>query len=508
MRSVLAVLLFAAGGASAEPVFRVTLAPALSKTPVAGRLLLFASDTVAPLSRGWRIRGTHEIAGIEATLTPGQPLEVASSDTVSGPVSMSVLGPGRWHFVALLDRDRMFGYRGADENDLVSDEAVAEVDATGSAVVALTLSHAWPKRTEERETDRIRVFARESRLLSDFWKRTIELRALVVLPKDASSRGPFPVAYIVHGWGGDHRRTGFRQAPELVAAMDEGLVPPLIYVFLDGSFATGHHVFADSECNGPWATALVTELIPALEKAFPAAGVSEGRFLTGHSSGGWAALWLQVTHPDVFGGTWATSPDPVDFRDFLGVDLTAAAPANFYRDEYGRARLVEQARNGHPAETMEDDAREEAATGPAGGQLASFEWVFSPRGADGLPRRLFDRRTGAIDAEVAHAWSRYDIRRVVEERWEALAPKLDGKLTVIVGAEDENRLDGPTRLLYAALARTVGGRPFHARLEVHEHRGHMDLFEGGLRERIFDEMERAWLRSRTPPAGRVLESAY
>jgi enterochelin esterase-like enzyme len=47
-----------------------------------------------------------------------------------------------------------------------------------------------------------------------------------------------------------------------------------------------------------------------------------GRLLTGHSSGGWAALWLQVTYPKLFGGAWPTSPDPSDFRDFLASTST------------------------------------------------------------------------------------------------------------------------------------------------------------------------------------------
>ncbi len=38
---------------------------------------------------------------------------------------------------------------------------------------------------------------------------------------------------------------------------------------------------------------------------------------SGHSSGGWSSLWLQIEHPEVFGGVWSLAPDPVDFRDFV-----------------------------------------------------------------------------------------------------------------------------------------------------------------------------------------------
>ena len=52
-------------------------------------------------------------------------------------------------------------------------------------------------------------------------------------------------------------------------------------------------------------------------------GHASGRFLNGHSSGGWATLQLQTHYPKIFGGTWSTSPDPSDFHDFTGVDLYA-----------------------------------------------------------------------------------------------------------------------------------------------------------------------------------------
>ena len=75
--------------------------------------------------------------------------------------------------------------------------------------------------------------------------------------------------------------------------------------------------------NGPRGRALIEEFIPYLEKNFPMIAEPAARLLNGHSSGGWSSLWLQVTYPDFFGGTWSTSPDPVDFRDFQRIDIYA-----------------------------------------------------------------------------------------------------------------------------------------------------------------------------------------
>ena len=65
----------------------------------------------------------------------------------------------------------------------------------------------------------------------------------------------------------------------------------MIWVFLDhSSIGTGTTEFADSVNNGPWGHALTTELIPTLEKQYRMDAKPQGRFLTGHSSGGWATL--------------------------------------------------------------------------------------------------------------------------------------------------------------------------------------------------------------------------
>ena len=90
---------------------------------------------------------------------------------------------------------------------------------------------------------------------------------------------------------------------------------------LDPSCPRGHHVFADSANNGPVGKALIRELIPAFYKKFRGIPSPKARFLAGHSSGGWSSLWLQVTYPGQFAGTWSTSPDPVDFRDFQRINL-------------------------------------------------------------------------------------------------------------------------------------------------------------------------------------------
>ena len=191
------------------------------------------------------------------------------------------------------------------------------------------------------------------------------------------------------------------------------------------------HEFADSANNGPWGAALTSEFIPHLEARYRLDPRAEARFLNGHSSGGWATLWLQVTYPKIFGGTWSTSPDSSDFHDWSGIDLYAPH-ANVYRKGDGTAYPI--VRDGeHIVVTLQQAAQVERVLGPHGGQFSSFDYVFSPRGADGLPLPMFDRLTGAVNPGVVSAWQRYDIVHTIQSHWPELQPDLDGKIHVYVG---------------------------------------------------------------------------
>jgi S-formylglutathione hydrolase FrmB len=255
-------------------------------------------------------------------------------------------------------------------------------------------------------------------------------------------------------------------------------------VLLDPDCGTGHHVFADSATNGPRGTALVEEFIPYIERTFPVIADARARLVNGHSSGGWTSLWLQVSYPDTFGGTWSTSPDPVDFRDFQRIDLYAAGE-NMFRDRAGKRRPI--ARMGAmPMLYYDRFCRMDDVIG-WGGQLGSFEAVFSPLDEGGQPRKLWDRSSGAIDPAVAKAWEAYDIRLVLERNWPVLGPKLKGKLHVITGEMDTFYLEGAVKLLKESLAKLGSD----ATVEIIPNRDHSTLLDPKLAQRIDGEMNAA-----------------
>ena len=128
----------------------------------------------------------------------------------------------------------------------------------------------------------------------------------------------------------------------------------------------------------------------------------------------------------------------------------------------------------------------EEVMGP-GGQLGSFEAVFSPVGADGQPRKLWNRDTGAIDPEVAKAWEAYDIRLTLERNWPDLAPKLAGKIHVITGGMDTFYLEGAAQLLKDSLASLKSD----AVVEIVPGRDHGTVLDRNLAQRIDREMKAA-----------------
>ena len=255
-------------------------------------------------------------------------------------------------------------------------------------------------------------------------------------------------------------------------------------VVLSPDCGTGHHVFANSAFNGPRGSALIEELIPYIEQKYSAIGTPKTRLLNGHSSGGWSSLWLQTNYPDFFGGTWSTSPDPVDFRDFQMVDLDAPG-INLFQDVDGKPRPI--ARRGTiPMLFTERFSRMEDVIGD-GGQLHSFEAVFSPLDSKGRPRPLYDRQTGAIDHDVAEAWRAYDITVIFRQRCRTIGTVLGNKLHIYTGEIDTFYLEGAV----AKLKQEAEALKIDAAIEVLPGKDHGNILDTKLAERLDAEMHAA-----------------
>jgi pimeloyl-ACP methyl ester carboxylesterase len=469
--------------------FRLTFDPGVSARPFTGRVyvMLFKQD-VKELRPGpdW-FHPDPFFAKDVKDWQPGQPL-VFDGKTLGFPLTVDRVPKETYSIQAVMDFDRGERDFSTAEGNGHSRTLRRELDGAASGPVELRIDRVY-KAKPFPETDRVKLVDIESKLLTAFHGRSTRLRAGVVLPRSFASQPQrrYPIVYEIPGFSGTH--FGAHQAAQRDATNVAGI--EMLYVVLDPSCRLGHHVFADSANNGPCGRALIEELIPYLETKYRGIGSDQARFVTGHSSGGWSSLWLQITYPDRFNGVWSTSPDPLDFRDFQRIDLTKP-DANMFLDAHGEKRPIARLRGKtvlyyRPFSDMEEVMGH-------GGQLASFEAVFSARGPDGRPRKLWDRTTGAIDAAVANTWERYDIRLVLEGNWTMLAPKLAGKLHVWTGSADTFYLDGAVMRLKESLARLGSD----ADIEIFPGRDH-GLRDKAIRDRIAREMAERFRR--TKPRG-------
>lgn len=428
---------------AAAAEFEITLDKSVASQPISGRLYVFLGTAQ---SGGGRIGGEPRFGPIWGSNMPFFRIDVKDfrpgttqtiDDTADGfPEKLSKTS-GTYSAQAVLAHDVYSCHPGRGVGNLYSNEVNVHLDAAAQKV-ALKLDQIV-KEQPFPDVKWLKLVAIKSDLLSKFHHREIVERAAVVLPEsyfDQPER-QYPAIYVIPGFGGSYRDAlQFQARPPHADPGEEEFVR----VMLDGQCEWGHHVYADSATNGPRGDALVREMIPEIDRQFRTVAKPAGRFVAGHSSGGWSSLWLQVSYPDTFGGVWSTSPDPVDFRDYQRVDLYANPPLNMYREPPGGRRPI--ARHGEQPMLWYDSFTKMDDVLGRGGQLRSFEAVFSPLDAKGEPLRLYDRTTGQVDPAVAKAWEPYDIRLKLERNWQTLGPKLQGRLHIRTGSLDTYYLDG------------------------------------------------------------------
>ena len=473
--------------------FTVELGADAAAAPITGRLYVFLSQREGNEPRfGPDWFSPEPFYGVDVRdFRSGENRRV--DDTADAfPDKPSRLPAGTYRAQAVLDHDFYHQHHAQGVGNLysrvqeftVEDGSASELKLTLDQVVAV---EPFPDSQWVREA----VFT--SKLLSDFHGREVLDRAAVVLPASYHEQPDrrYPVIYSIPGFSGSHR-DGLRYA-ERPPTPGEGETE-FISVMLSGQCKWGHHVYADSAANGPRGESLVRELVPHVDEHFRTVAAPTARFVTGHSSGGWSALWLQVAYPDVFGGVWSLSPDPVDFRDYQQVDLYASPPLSLYRDEEGNRRPLARVGD-RPVLWYDSFGKMDDCLG-RGGQLRSFEAVFSPLDSAGPPRRLWDRETGRIDPETAKAWEAYDIRLVLQRNWPTLGPKLSGKLHITTGSLDTFYLEGAVE----RLAETLKELNSDAQVAILEGETHGSLLKPELFSQIRRQMSDSFRSHHPEPA--------
>ena len=369
---------------------------------------------------------------------------------VSYPVPLSDVERGEYYAQAVWDNNLGGRAIGSSPGNIFNNAVKVNFTKDRNKVFNISCAEVL-KEQSFTETETCKEIKLESKLLSAFYGRPTTINAAVMLPKEYSEQPQrkFPVLYLVSGYGGDYHRVSGNKNPS----------PPIdttanIRVFLDGNCSLGHSVYANSANNGPWGDALTQELIPEIEKRFRC---NEARLLNGHSSGGWTVLWLQVNYPKIFTACWASSPDPVDFRNFQQINLYNDR-SMFYRQD-SSLRMVATVAGQYPWASMKQAYRMENVVS-RGEQMRSFDAVFSPKNADGTPRTICNYRTGEIDSVTANYWKQHDISLILRTHWNELKNDLQGKIRVTAGDQDNFYLNYAVHVLDDEMKKLNAGFEF------------------------------------------------
>jgi enterochelin esterase-like enzyme len=461
-----------ASGAAARPVrFAVSIDPAVRAEPASGRILFLLSRS-EKFNLG--MNGTPVFGKNVNDLKPGD--RVYIDETAFGyPIrSLREIPEGEYFVQAWLNVYTTFKRsdgktiklhmdQGEGQNwrrspgNLFSDTVKVKIAAAGEAEPApIVLNRVVPPIPPYQDTKHLKHIKIQSKLLTEFWGRPMEIGANILLPKgyDEHPDVRYPVHYIQgHFPRGNVGR--FSEDPNNAAnkIWNSDNMPRFIQVTIEHACPYYDDSYGvNSENAGPYGDAIITELIPLIEKTFRAIGQPWARVLSGGSTGGWISLAMQVFYPDFFGGTWTFCPDPVDFRKYQIVNLYNDKNAYYIEYEWTRVpRGGERDTSGNIIYTQEQENLYEEAIGDrfrSGGQWAIWNAVFAPVAEDGYPKPLWDPVTGKIDKDaIAWAGERYDLRRYLEKNWAAIGTKLADKIHVYCGRMDNFYLNEACYLL-------------------------------------------------------------
>jgi len=472
-----------------------------------GRLLLLLStdDSEEPRFQIKDGPKTQLAFGIDVEgLAPGEEASIGT-DVLGYPVdSLADLPAGTYTVQALLHRYETFhradGHtvklpmdRGEGQQwnkapgNLYSQPREVTLDPSGGGVVEVVLDSVIPPIEDPPTTKYVKHERIQSELLTEFWGRPMHLGAHVLLPEgfEEHPEARYPLV-IFHGHF-PHDFGGFREEPpdpDLEPEYSERFdwpgynrtqqehdhqfykdwtgpdFPRMIVVEIQHANPYYDDSYAVNSANlGPYGDAIIRELIPHIEKKYRGIGEGWARFTYGGSTGGWEALAVQVLYPEEYNGCFAACPDPIDFRAYTVVDIYEDKNAYYLDSEWKRTPRPGQRNSlGHVSATLGEVNRRELVLGTksrSGQQWDIWEAVYSPVGPDGYPKRIWDKRTGEIDHEVAEHWrENYDLSHILRRDWATLGPKLEGKIHIYTGDMDNYYLNNAVYLTEEFLEKT------------------------------------------------------
>jgi S-formylglutathione hydrolase FrmB len=423
---------------------RFSFTEEVSKTPISGRIIVgFNSDTSTYLKNPDLIDRQPTFALDVNDWIPGEKIILDCSNAICWegyPDSLE-----GWYLVQALIKTNKKARTVRGTGNAVTEKRIVYIEK-GKMKVPLDLSFCtvWKGPKKFKETEFVKEVNVKSELLTNFYGEPDSIQAAIILPSSyfIENNKIYPSVYVMGGWGSSHFDALYDE-PQKRYGMS-GFGEEKIFIFVNHECGTGYHVFCNSETNGPREETFLQELIPCIEKKFRVNKNPQTRFLMGQSSGAWAGLWLVINYPGLFGGAYVASPDPVDFKDFIGTNIYEK-DANMFYDSKGNIKfLINDTSGSLPLVTVKDFTGIDLIAG-WGEQIYSFDATFSKRNSSGEPFHLYDWNTGEVNPEVAAYWENHDLSKVVSKLSPEKINLLNGKIHIYVAEDDIFGLNRPVR---------------------------------------------------------------
>jgi len=428
--------------------FRVSYDEEVLEGPLDGRLLLMISDDDGeePRFQISNYPDTQLIFGVDIEdLNPGEDVVVDGGVRGFPLRSVDEVPAGEYWVQALvhvyetfhrsddytmkmpMDRGEGQKWNKAPGN-LYSTPVKVQIDLKNKVTLNIKLEQVIPPFEEPEDTKYIKYVRIESKLLTEFWGRTMHLGAVVLLPHgfDEHQEARYPLLV----WHGHFKRelyAGFKEeppeadlepeplkqaprkhikdstgpdiprkreyydAPNVIAQREAYRLyndwtspgfPRMIVVCIQHANPYYDDSYAVNSANiGPYGDAINHELIPHIEERFRGIGEGWARTTMGGSTGGWEALATQVFYPEMYNGCWAWCPDSIDFRDLSLVNIYDDGNAYYVEGRWRRAvRPGMRTTVGEILYTVEDENHLELVKGTKGRSGGQWDVWFATYG--------------------------------------------------------------------------------------------------------------------------------
>ena len=472
--------------------FALSFPVAMSAAPIDGHITLIvakgASAEPRTLISEDRPLGSPALFGLTVDgLAPGK-AAIIDSSAFGWPLrSLSLLPDGDYTVQAVLNRYETFhladgrvlklppemgeGQQWAHKpGNFYSKPVKIHVDSRQPSRVTISLDQKIGPVAPKKDTELVKHIRIKSELLSKYWGRPVYLGAHVLVPFgfDTHPGAHYPLM-VNHGHFPDDI-DGFRTTPpdptlkpdyserfrlagynriqqQEAYAFYKKWISPHFPRFLVIEIQHANPYYDDSyavnSANlGPYGDAINKELIPFIEKKFRGIGAGVGalhlwrldRRLGSARDTGVLSRHVQwrvrrVSRSDRF--PRLRNDRPVRRQERLFPSGAVLFDASFPRSATTLGYVYETQRDANHAELAQGDHSR------SGGQFDIWQAVFSPVGADGYPKPIFDKVTGDIDKSVAAYWrDHFDLTHIIQRDWATLGPKLAGKIHIYVGSAD------------------------------------------------------------------------